>query len=345
MKRRLPTTYQGEVVLAAISLPPVTAEANRQAPSRRHPGRPAAASNAAPIAASANRPAAEGGVTATPSSSTASAANATPSSAARARNRRTQPRAVCTAHPPFPRPGGPRRRRRPPDRPPSRRSRPHPAARPARTQAAAHGSPRTARTAAGARRSSSTGPPPGHNAGTPTRTPAARHTTGRPAGELHATASRHVRIDRERAGPYDGHGRHRLGSLLAVGAKRGEEGSLTFNGDTTILTRPQQAGKRHRQRARPGTRPGRSDSQAVNSCRFGVVAGHSGCAHAGRSAEADATSSSEEKPGGPFSVACPLSVVLGSWSHRNGPANSTLRVWRQSAAVAAQPPELQRCPG
>ena len=82
MKRRLPTTYQGETVWAAISLPPVTAEANRQAPSRPHPGRPAAASDAAPIAASANRPAAEGGVTAAPSSSTASAANATPSSRA-----------------------------------------------------------------------------------------------------------------------------------------------------------------------------------------------------------------------------------------------------------------------
>jgi hypothetical protein len=35
-----------------------------------------------------------------------------------------------------------------------------------------------------------------------------------------------------RARPYDGHGRHRPGSLLAIGAKRGEEGSLTFNGDT-----------------------------------------------------------------------------------------------------------------
>ena len=34
IKRRLPTTYQGETVLAAISLPPVTAEANRHAPSR-----------------------------------------------------------------------------------------------------------------------------------------------------------------------------------------------------------------------------------------------------------------------------------------------------------------------
>ena len=57
MKRRLPTVNQGEVVLAAISLPPVTDEANRHAPSRRHPGRPVAAANAAPIAVSANRPA------------------------------------------------------------------------------------------------------------------------------------------------------------------------------------------------------------------------------------------------------------------------------------------------
>ena len=54
IKRRLPTINQGEAVLAAISLPPVTAEANRHAPSRPHPGRQAAAANAAPIAASAN---------------------------------------------------------------------------------------------------------------------------------------------------------------------------------------------------------------------------------------------------------------------------------------------------
>jgi hypothetical protein len=45
----------------------------------------------------------------------------------------------------------------------------------------------------------------------------------------------------------------------------GQEGILHVQPDTTILTRSQQAGKRHRQRARPGTRPGRSDSQAVNS--------------------------------------------------------------------------------
>ena len=68
------------------------------------------------------------------------------------------------------------------------------------------------------RRSSGSGPPPGHNAGTPTRTPAARHTTGR-RGEGTPHHGRLPRIiDRKRARPYDGHRRHRLGSLLAVGA-------------------------------------------------------------------------------------------------------------------------------
>jgi hypothetical protein len=60
---RQPTKYQGETVLAAISLPPVIAEANRHAPSRSHPGRLAAT---APIAVSANRPAPGRGVTACP---------------------------------------------------------------------------------------------------------------------------------------------------------------------------------------------------------------------------------------------------------------------------------------
>ena len=99
MKRRLPTTNQGEIVLAAISLPPLTDDANRHAPSRSHPGKPAAASNAAPTAASANRPAPAGGVTGWPPRSTASAANATPHSRLRARNRRTQPRAVVYGTP------------------------------------------------------------------------------------------------------------------------------------------------------------------------------------------------------------------------------------------------------
>ncbi len=99
MKRRLPTTNQGEIALAAISLPPVTDDANRHPPSRPHPGSPAAAANAAPIAASANWPAPAGGVTGWPPRSTASAANATPHSRLRARNRRTQPRAVVCGTP------------------------------------------------------------------------------------------------------------------------------------------------------------------------------------------------------------------------------------------------------
>ena len=42
-------------MLAAISLPPLTADANRQTPSASHPGRPAAAPNAAMTASDANR--------------------------------------------------------------------------------------------------------------------------------------------------------------------------------------------------------------------------------------------------------------------------------------------------
>jgi hypothetical protein len=52
----------------------------------------------------------------------------------------------------------------------------------------------------------------------------------------------------------------------------------------------------------------------------GVVTGHGGYTHAGRSAEADVTSSSEDKLGDRFSTACPLSVVLGSWPRRYAPA-------------------------
>ena len=45
----------------------------------------------------------------------------------------------------------------------------------------------------------------------------------------------------------------------------GEEGSLTFKGDSTILARPQRPGRQHHQRARPSTQPGRSGNQAVNN--------------------------------------------------------------------------------
>src|SRR5262249_4067457 len=65
---------------------------------------------------------------------------------------------------------------------------------------------------------------------------------GRAAGQARepdVTARCRIRIDRKRARPYDGHRRLRLGSLLAIGATRGEEESLTLHGDTTILTRLQ----------------------------------------------------------------------------------------------------------
>ncbi len=253
-------------MLAAISLPPVTDEANRHAPSRPHPGRPAAAANAAPIAASANRPAPAGGVTASPPSSTASAANATPSSAA------------AGPEPADPAAGGRIRHPRPfrcgaDPAPAAGHLRDHRAHGPGHIQPPGQRERRQQRVARPAPRA----PQPGHEdlpaaARLPDITPVPRPEHQRPrarragrAREPNVTAGCRVRIDRKRARPYDGHGRHRLGSLLAVGATRGEEGSLTFNGDTTILTRPQQAGKQHRQRARPGTRPGRSDNQAVNT--------------------------------------------------------------------------------
>src|SRR5438477_197961 len=99
IKRRVPTTRKGEPVLAAISLPPLTEHANRHTPTASHPGKEAAAPNAALIPATANRAASAGGRTASPPSSTASAANAVPSSPARAENRRTQPRAVVCGIP------------------------------------------------------------------------------------------------------------------------------------------------------------------------------------------------------------------------------------------------------
>src|SRR5436190_17274693 len=72
----------------------------------------------------------------------------------------------------------------------------------------------------GRRKSFGTGPLPGHNAST--RPEHQRPGTRRAvrAREPQITAGRRLRIDRKRARPYDGHGRHRPGSLLAVGAIR-----------------------------------------------------------------------------------------------------------------------------
>ncbi len=53
MKRRLPTINQGESVLVATSLPPLTADANRHRPIAAHPGSDSAASHDALIASNA----------------------------------------------------------------------------------------------------------------------------------------------------------------------------------------------------------------------------------------------------------------------------------------------------
>jgi hypothetical protein len=72
----------------------------------------------------------------------------------------------------------------------------------------------------GRRNLSVPGPLPGHNASTRPehQRPGTRRAVG--AREPQITAGHRLRIDRKRARPYDGHGRHRPGSLLAVGAIR-----------------------------------------------------------------------------------------------------------------------------
>jgi hypothetical protein len=94
MKRRLPTINQGESVLTAINLPPLTAETNRQHPNAAQPGRPTAACHAAVIAANAQSATDRIGAIATPPSSTASAANATATRVDPTLKRRHHPRAV-----------------------------------------------------------------------------------------------------------------------------------------------------------------------------------------------------------------------------------------------------------
>jgi hypothetical protein len=94
MKRRLPMINQGESVLVAISLPPITAETNRHRPTLAHPGNDNAARHAAVIAEIAQAPTCRPGATVIPPSSTATAANATATRDAPAPKRRHHPRAV-----------------------------------------------------------------------------------------------------------------------------------------------------------------------------------------------------------------------------------------------------------
>jgi hypothetical protein len=99
MKRRLPTINQGESVLVAISLPPVTVDTNRQAPSAAQPASEAAARHATLIAASTQASGLAAGVTASPPNSTANAANAVANLAVLAAKRLHHPRAVVCGIP------------------------------------------------------------------------------------------------------------------------------------------------------------------------------------------------------------------------------------------------------
>src|SRR5262249_54998596 len=87
----------------------------------------------------------------------------------------------------------------------------------------------------------------------------------RRTGELHLPSGCHVRIDRQRARPYHGHGRHRLGSLPATVHKRRRGGTPHVPTETPkIMACAGTARQTHRQTAQPKTREGCSGSQAVN---------------------------------------------------------------------------------
>lgn len=94
MKRRLPTIINGTSVLAASSLPPLTAETNRHRPTAHQPGKPVAASHEPSIASSAHRHTSPPTFTAGPPNSTDSAANDTATPSPADLNLRHHPRAV-----------------------------------------------------------------------------------------------------------------------------------------------------------------------------------------------------------------------------------------------------------
>lgn len=99
MKRRLPTTNQGESVLVAIIRPPVTDDTNRHAPTTAQPASETAACHASLIARSAQTSGGAGGITASPPNSTANAENAVANLAALAAKRLHHPRAVVCGTP------------------------------------------------------------------------------------------------------------------------------------------------------------------------------------------------------------------------------------------------------
>src|ERR1019366_9532878 len=119
-------------------------------------------------------------------------------------------------------------------------------------------------------------------ADTPTRTPAARRTTGNPgAGTPPRGQPPHTHRPIAGTAIRWPRATHRLGSLLATVAKRGEEGSLTSERDGKILARQRQAdsniAKEHSrepgqdaQRIRPST-PGQHHQIAGQTAREQVA--------------------------------------------------------------------------
>ena len=186
MKRRLPTTRKGEPVLAAISLPPLTDDANRHAPSRK-PSRQARGRGERRADRGQREPARlSGRADRLPAQlDRQRREHRRPAPPARARNRRTQPRAVVYGTPARAAAG------RTPHAPPATCPITAPtvsatSSRQASTNAGSsawltrHGPHRTLGTKIFRQRRA--GLPPGHAASSQTRTPAARRTTGRPGG-------------------------------------------------------------------------------------------------------------------------------------------------------------------
>jgi hypothetical protein len=217
-------------MLAASSLPPLTADANRHRPRPAQPGNPHAAANVHRIAVTAPAAASTTGRNTAPPSSAHSAANATPSSPARAAKRRRHSRAVVCGTPTRAAAG----------RTPATRavtaSITCPTL-PATSNRPAAGTPATARATPG---SAHTGPgneDPPTPARFPHPTPITRPETHRHpaqralrAWRIHPTTRRRIRIDRQRTQPYDGHGHTPASDPFPRTATNSrEKGSLAFH--------------------------------------------------------------------------------------------------------------------
>ena len=99
MKRRLPTIRKGETVLAAISLPPLTDDANRHRPTASHPGKPGGRVERRRDRGQREPARLSGRADRLPAQLHRQRRERHPELPARARNRRTQPRAVVCGTP------------------------------------------------------------------------------------------------------------------------------------------------------------------------------------------------------------------------------------------------------